>query len=311
MLGIALSWFLLDGGEGGAGSRLSSVRDLLAGMMPGHAVTAALFFVASVALRAVRLSLLSHRNEAGPLVLFPVTAAHVGLGHILPARISDIALIALLRGYAGLRAGSGLGAVVLAKLMDLLAVGLVVLLAVAGGSGTAVLIPAAVVLLGALAGLVHLRRFLAWIRGPLARMLDRRPAMHRFYDDLTEAAGIWQDSPARTLGAAACSIAIWVTKLMMFVQIVAALRIPDLPLWKVFFAGAVTELIMALPIQGLFNFGVAEAGWTAGMAAVGVSGEGVVISGFGIHLMWMFMAVSLLVLCLPFFAFGSQARRNG
>jgi hypothetical protein len=307
--GVVVTWLLLGASGSEAALRISEVRGVLGAADRTCLGWAALLYVASIVLRAVRWSLLAQRSDAKPLRLLPVTAVHVGLGHILPARLSDVLMIGLLRGLLGVRTAHGTAAVLLSKLLDLLVVGLVVAFAVAGGSGSGrMTAAAAAILIGALAGLVFLRRLLEGFRKLAGRILEGRPRLARFLADLSEASGIWQEQPRRTLAAALVSIAIWLAKLFMFVELVSAIHLAGLPTWKIFFAAAVTELIMALPVQGLFSLGIAEAGWAAGLAMVGVGGEKAVISGFSIHLIWMTMAIGLMILALPALPFAAKGR---
>lgn len=298
--GVVLTWLLLGGSAHEASLRIGQVRSVLAGTEPSRLWAAAALYLLSVMLRAVRWSLVAHRSETGALRLLPVTSVHVGLGHVLPARLCDVVLVGLLRGLLGVRAAYGTAAVLLAKLMDLLVVGLVVALAVADGSQSQVLpVAAAGILVCALAGLVFLRRVIVLARRMTGGFISKRPRLDRFVTDLAGAAGMWQERPWRTLAAAGVSIAIMLSKLLMFVELVSAIHLFALPVWKIFFAGAVTDLIMALPIQGLFSLGVTEAGWAAGLSMVRVGGETAVVSGFSVHLLWMAMAVSLMLLSLP------------
>jgi len=307
LAGAVFTWLLLGADSGEASRRIGQVAGTLRTADRSAVACAAVLYGISITLRAIRWSLLAHRSGAGPLRLLPVTATHIGLGHVLPARISDILMIGLLRGILGIRAAHGTAAVLLSKLLDLLAVGLVVALAAAGGAGSTAMQAASVLLLlVAVAGLAFLRRILDLFRRLAGRFLERKPRLARFAADLAEASGLWQERRSRTLLAVSISIAIWVAKLFMFVQLVSAVHLlAGLPVWKVFFAGAATELIMALPIQGLFGLGVAEAGWAGGLALVGVGGERAVLSGFSVHLIWMAMAVCLMLISLPALPFAA------
>lgn len=295
--GLVLTWLMLGGPSGEAGERASEILRTISSADPAMILLGAAAFCASILLRACRLSVLAC-GEMPFGRAAPYTATHIGLGHVLPLRLADVLLVGMLRG-GGVPAGSGTGIVLTAKLLDLSSLGLVVLCALAAGAGASLAIPSAVALLGGIAGIAAMPGLASMLRpasrGPLAG-----PRAVRFLEGLRGASMIWATHRTRFLAAAGLSVLTWVAKLSMFPALAAAVGFTGPEPWQVFFAGAGAELIMALPVQGLFNLGIAEAGWTAGFALLGVTGEDVVTSGFSVHLIWLAAAVAAMLASLPF-----------
>jgi uncharacterized membrane protein YbhN (UPF0104 family) len=156
-----------------------------------------------------------------------------------------------------------------------------------------------VALLGGIAGIAAMPALVSLVR-PAARGPLAGPRAVRFLEGLRVASMIWTTHRGRFLAAAALSVLTWIAKLSMFPALAAAVGFTGPEPWQVFLAGAGAELIMALPVQGLFNLGIAEAGWTAGFALLGVTGEEVVTAGFSVHLIWLTSAVAAMLASLPF-----------
>jgi hypothetical protein len=100
----------------------------------------------------------------------------------------------------------------------------------------------------------------------------------------------------------------------MFLLMLEALGVTGVPGWKIFLASGITNIIMALPINGLLSIGTTEAGWTAAFAMVGVEGSlisnfDIVELGFSVHILWMIMAVVLMLLAMPLLIWDGRRRR--
>ncbi|MBN1434344.1 hypothetical protein JW921_06245, partial [Candidatus Fermentibacterales bacterium] len=129
----------------------------------------------------------------------------------------------------------------------------------------------------------------------------------RWFDDLCGAL-CTRGRLGRLALALALSILAWGCKLGMFACLLVSVGLTGVPLWKVFFASAVTDLTMALPVHGLFSMGTVETGWVAGFAVVGV--EGVVEEGFAVHVLWLLLALLIMCSCLPWLALARPGRKD-
>jgi uncharacterized membrane protein YbhN (UPF0104 family) len=300
-LGALLTYALLRS-TGDAGEAVSRILRSIARTSPRYLLTGFCLFVASQIMRSLRWKVLAFRRNVRMSVSIPVTAAHIGLSHILPIRLSEVALLGMFRFYGDLPVGDGMAMVILSKLTDLLAMGVVIGGAVAVGlSGTPVLAASALVVAG-FAGILVLPWLLKVSYRPLAAMAMKMRVGRggvRWLRDLRCAASIRGQGKRMALGMA-LSVAAWGLKLWMFSFLLLAVGVRGVPLWKVFFASGFMDLTLVLPIHGLLSLGTAEAGWAAGFAIVGVTG--LVEEGFSVHILWLSMAVFLMILALPFLA---------
>ncbi len=308
--GAALTLCLLGRG-GGVGESAAVIRSTLSDARPAPLGMALLLFFLSQVFRAWRWKLLSWDHPIAFGTALPLNAVHVGLGHLLPLRLADPLLVGLFRRYGGLSLGRGAATVLLSKFLDMAAMGILAACAVAAGLSGSFAAAAAMVGVGSLAAVFLLPTAMGVLRKPLMAVSGGR--FSRGYDNIEQAVRVGAGRRGRFSGAFGLSLGAWTLKLFMFVFLLRALGVEFRPVWKVLVAGAVTDATLAMPVHGLMGMGTLEAGWTAGFAAVGVTGElapglGVVQAGFSMHLLWMtfaviFMAAAWLYLLL----FGRKA----
>ncbi len=317
ILGLFLSWLLLStsGGQGGITAALNSIFNRVADADTGLLLGAFALFLLSQILRAFRWIILSFNRKIPFSLSMPITSIHIGLGHLLPVRLSDIAFVGLLRHFGAVPVGYGTATVVSAKLLDLTAMGIVIGSAVAAGVGEMALVAPILVLIGSL-GIIFMNPLLRVVRKPIVWILQKLlpGGKTHWFDDLLEASAI-QGRKGKIASAFVVSLVNWICKLMMFCLLLESLGITGIPLWKIFFASGVTDLTMALPVHGLLSLGTLEAGWAAVFAMVGIegiiaSGTNVIELGFSIHLLWMFMAVFLMILAIPWLWFRSRKKNK-
>jgi len=285
-----------------SGSMRSTITNILTALGRADSfwllVSLVLFSVTQL-LRALRWQVLSwdHRITLGRSL--PLTAVHVGLGHLLPMRLSDVALVGLFRKYAYLPFGNGAATVMLAKIMDVIAMGFVVACSfVAGLSGPVVYVAASVSVIGLLS-LFFLPFILSFFIRPVKNIFGSGKFL-TLLKELTEATAITSGRRSAVMLAMGLSVTGWAVKLFMFYALLRAVGVHGLPLWQIFTASAITDLTMALPVHGLLSLGTVEAGWVAGFKLAGVSGTlpgglSVIEAGFSVHLLWLSMAVLLML----------------
>ena len=312
--GLALAWLLLEL-SGGAGRALPQIVRRVGSADPGLLLGALSLFLLSQVLRAFRWMILSFRDKVPFSVSMPVTSIHIGLGHLLPARLSDVVFVTLFRHVGAVPVGRGTATIIHAKLLDIIAMGVVIGFSLAAGIGRAALAAPILALCGC-AGIFFLSPVLRSLRRPVTWLLRRLGLTSGpgWYNDLVEASSV-RGNLGRLTGAFAVSLAAWVSKLSMFCLLTASLGVTVIPFWKVFFAGMVTDLTIALPINGLLSIGTVEAGWTAGFAMVGVEGivspgVSVVELGFSMHLLWIAMAVVLMLPAIPWIWLTTRRRKS-
>jgi len=317
VIGLVIAWLLLrySVGSGGISSAISNIFSRVAQTDILLLLGAFLLFLSSQILRAFRWILLSFGKKPRLTLSMAVTAIHVGLGHLLPFRLADVAFVGLFKHFGKVPVGHGTAKVFLAKLLDLMAMGVVIGSAVAAGAGEMALIAPLLLLFGFL-GIVFMSSILRAVQKPLLWILGRILHLHKtqWFDDLIEASSV-RNRKGKLAAAFLVSILVWVTKLTMFCFLLEALGVTGVPGWKVFLASGVTNIIMALPINGLMSIGTVEAGWTAGFAMVGI--EGLVISnmnivelGFSVHILWTLMAILMMIMAIPLLWIDSKLKNR-
>ncbi len=296
--GAALTYYLLSL-SGSPGETVGGIAKALEDSDPLWLAAAFALFTISQVIRAIRWKLLSNRHTISLREALPLTSVHVGLGHLLPLRLSDLALVGLFRRYASLPTGSGAATVMLSKVMDLIAMGSVVAFSFLAGLGGPVVYAAAATAIAGVVSLFFMPRLLGLFTIPLKAILGEGRITSAWRDMLVSI----RITPGRRRSvsmAMAASIAAWATKLFMLNCLLMAVGVRGIPLWQAFTAFAITDLTMALPIHGLLSLGTVEAGWVAGFALMGLRGElpgglTVVEAGFSVHLLWLSMAVLLML----------------
>lgn len=308
LAGATLTYYLLTR-SGSAASTVDSILTAVGGSDPRWLGSAFLLFAATQLVRAWRWQLISHDHRITLKRSLPLTSVHVGLGHLLPVRLSDVALVGLFRKYAALPAGSGAATVMLAKIMDVIAMGSVVAFSFLAGLSGPVVYIAAITAVAGIVSLFFLPAVLGIFTAPL-KAIAGQGRITAAWNDMVSSIRITPERRRTVSLAMGASIAAWAIKLFMFQALLRAVGVTGLPLWQVFTACAVTDLTMALPVHGLLSLGTVEAGWVAGFALVGITatlpgGLTVVEAGFSVHLLWLSMAVLLMLAGMSFLLFTS------
>lgn len=297
LAGASLTYFLLSrSGSGSTETTLRNIMGAVKGSDPEWLGAGFLFFILSQAVRAWRWQLISHGHRIPFSEAVTVTAIHVGLGHLLPVRMADVALVGLFRKRSSIPLGYGTSTVILAKIMDVIAMGSVVALSFIWGlSGPVIYIAGAAAALG-VGSLFFLPGLFGLLSAPVSRIFGANGRVSSAWRDVVTSMKITGERRRSVSLAMGCSLAAWALKLFMFNALLHAVGVEGLPLWQVFTASAITDLIMALPVHGLLGMGTMETGWVAGFALVGLTGAlpgdlTVVEAGFTVHLLWLSMAV--------------------
>lgn len=296
--GALLTYYLLSR-SGSLETTVGNIAGALQKADPSWLILAFLLFSVTQLLRAWRWQVLSWDHSILLKQSLPLTALHVGLGHLLPVRLSDVALVGLFRKYASLPVGNGAATVILAKIMDVIAIGFVVAASfMTGLSGPVVYVAASASIIGLLS-LFFLPQILSIFMKPVKAVFGSGKITET-WSELTEATEINADRRSGVTIAMILSVASWSVKLFMFYALLRSVGVHSLPVWQIFTASAVTDLTMALPVHGLLSLGTVEAGWVAGFKLTGISGTlpgglSVIEAGFTVHLLWLSMAVLLML----------------
>ena len=88
------------------------------------------------------------------------------------------------------------------------------------------------------------------------------------------------------------SLISWIMIFLMLYAFLRGLRV-EISFLKAVFGSTFAVIANALPISGLGNWGLLEAGWTAGFMVVGLAKDKAIATGFGVHI--MIFAITILV----------------
>jgi uncharacterized membrane protein YbhN (UPF0104 family) len=88
------------------------------------------------------------------------------------------------------------------------------------------------------------------------------------------------------------SLASWILSYWMFYAFLRGFGISTTAM-KVVFGSTIAIVANVLPISGLGNWGILEAGWAAGFMLVGLSKVEAIATGFGVHIL-LFLTSALM-----------------
>lgn len=253
---------------------LSSLASASLGML------AASFFlvVLGQVFRGWRIAVLVSPRAAPSFIAYRISVLHNFLASLLPARLGELALPAMLKRSYGIDYGVGTGILLGARILDLL-----IILSVAGVTFWMV-VPAGSELgwlrgLGLLGGLSaiaaflamhYLRRGSAYLAGRLAERSEPKMA-GRLLSFIVRILRACAAIPARRLLLAQISsLAVWLALFAAYhvaaLAVTATMRIDS-----TLFAGTLGSIAFVLPINGVAQVGPFEAAWTFGGILGGLS----------------------------------------
>ncbi len=289
---VVLVWFLL--GKVDATQLVDTLRSLPIGTL----LFALLGYVLINGIRALRSWLLIGRGLPFMRVAH-ITAIHMALVNLLPARTGEISYPYLLK-RDGLKVGAGIGAWGLSRIFDLF--GIVTLFCVA-----VILVPLPAALLSyrlpiialsiaavvVVAGLLFFRtsvqRLVEWV------MTGVHAQKTRFGNWLLAKSREMFDSfhvlksPQLVLAATACGVAIWLIQFIINYSVFVGIGIP-ITFAHVVLAAAMSALLSAIPVQGLIGLGTTETFWTLTLVSVGITLDQSIAAGFTQHMVTLFAA---------------------
>lgn len=237
-------------------------------------------------LRGARLSWLLPAGRLGLPGATVIAAAAQAAALFVPLRLGELALPWLLRRSIAWEAAAGVGTLLVARALDLAALGAwagAALLLLGGLEGP--LVPVAIAaLLGpplllpaALAGADRLAFCLLAPRGRRGRRWARW--VRRLHQAMVEV----RQRPLRLLAAATASLLMWGAVWTFTWMLLLAMGFAW-PLDKVVAGSAAASLANLIPLNLIANLGTLEAGWTAAFKALGFSVEEAAASGLAAHL---------------------------
>ena len=269
---------------------LEPMLSAIASAAPELLVASLLLVILGQVLRGWRIAILISPRAVPSFTAYRISVLHNFLASLLPARLGELALPAMLKRSYGIGFAAGAGILLGARILDLL-----IILSVAGISFWAV-VPAgselgglrALGLIGGLAAIAgflamqHLRRLCAhlaehqaWQSDPSKR--GRVPAL--FLKLLQACAAI---PPRRILLAQISSLTIWITLFAAYHA--AALAVASAVSFDTtLLAGTLGSIAFVLPVNGIAQVGPFEAAWAFGAVLGGLSLADALAAAVTIH----------------------------
>jgi len=98
------------------------------------------------------------------------------------------------------------------------------------------------------------------------------------------------------LAVTLASLASWVFSYWMFYAFLKGFGIST-SFMKAVFGSTIAIIVNVLPISGLGNWGILEAGWAAGFMLVGLSKVDAIATGFGVHILLFMTSAIMSLVC--------------
>jgi glycosyltransferase 2 family protein len=319
----ALLWLLLRQFS------LAELVSVVSGAQLGWILCGFLLYGLANILRAARMTRLLGWPYSRTVPLVPVMFVVSLFNNVLPMRSGELSFLYLMQGQ-GMEYGSSLGALVMSRIFDLLAVCSLFVWSVLTHSGVLAGSVAAPVLIsaGAVAVLVGLLYALPSLAQGLARFCRAQQekgaavwswldALYRQADKVARSTEILRSQ--RVIGGAVVySLLLWLVTYAWFDAFLRAIG-GSMGFVPTVLGASFAAVSKALPIGSIGGFGAHEAGWALGFALLGQETGAAILSGFTVNVLTLlasalFGSLSLIGLALrsgrSIRSFWTSARRG-
>jgi len=264
------------------------------------------FYVMSYIFRTARFHTLLNKDVTFK-GLFNIVCVHNMLNNLLPARTGELSYVFLLNKTQGKKTGDGIATLVIARILDFIAIGVIFLflfMMIRHLSGTTMqtafyAIITIVLSLGIMVFLLKsekakITRFIIQIfylfkteNSQMAKyILEKVEETFNSFDALK------QLGKYAHLISFIYTFGIWGCTYLFFYCIALAMSI-NIGFFQILFAASFAVFTTVLPIQGLGGFGTIEGGWAIGFILVNVPESVAVASGFTFHLVMLACTIFL------------------
>lgn len=288
---------------------LHDLLSLLKTMDPIWGAWGALGYILALLFRALRFKWLIHSRDIPLSDLIRISVLHNVSLMILPSKLGELSYPYLLNKMRGMTLTEGLASLIASRVYDFFTVLILFLFSSIGFqrffSFNIFLI---ILLTGLLIGLSFLvffymsslLRLLATVWGIVINRIGLKNNQFSHWGErkIRELAEDFKAIQARKtyFPVALTSLISWIMAYWMFYALLRGFG-TNLPFLKVIFASTIALFGNALPISGLGNWGILEAGWTAGFILVGLSKETAIATGFGVHIAIFIIGIAIGSLC--------------
>ncbi len=269
------------------------------------ALLGGLGYLLAILCRAFRYKWLIHSRDVPVSDLFRISVFyHLSL-MVLPSKLGELTYPYFLNKLSGMTMTEGLASLIASRIYDVFTILIIFFIAFIGFQSAFHVNPLLTILLILfLIGLTFLAFFymsvlLKLFSKMLGIVLERTGLSRRksFQWTLDKIHTMAEDFDAiqakRTyLSVTLASLSSWVFSYWMFYAFLKGFGIST-PVMKMVFASTIAIIANVLPVSGLGNWGILEAGWAAGFMLVGISKVEAIATGFGVHIL-LFMTSALM-----------------
>jgi uncharacterized protein (TIRG00374 family) len=287
---------------------LKDLYTLLKNADPFWILLGALAYLLGIFFRALRYKWLIHSKEIPLSDLFRISVFYNFSLMVLPSKLGELSYPYFLNRLCGMNMTEGLASLIASRVYDFFTILVIFLLGSIGFQSLfKINVFLIIVLVALLFGLTFfaffymsdLMKFFSNALGKISQRIGGKNSklfqwtqrkIHEMAEDFCAI------KARRTyLPVTVTSLVAWIMAFWMFYALLKGFGV-SVPFSKVIFGSTVAIVANALPISGLGNWGILEAGWTAGFLLVGLSKVEAITTGFGVHIiLFMTGAVTSLV----------------
>lgn len=280
---------------------LSDIISALASVNPLYLAASFILFILLYVTRALRFCvMLNVKDLAG---MFNIVCTHSMANNVVPFRAGELAFVYLAKMRMGISMGVGMAVIALSRLYDVLAICILfiasLLLAREGFGYFSGFVPFVAALALALAlliiAIVWLNKyFAAFTRRVFSiKVLDGLRTIPAKVDEICGYCSSLRTGRS-TAAILAITMAMWAFQALNMYLISSGMGL-GLNFWTAVVGMLLAIVLIALPIQGVGNFGSFELAWAAIFVALGAPVAAAVSSGFAVHLIILFFTTILWV----------------
>jgi len=284
---------------------LEDLYTLLKSIDPLWAILGSAGYLFAILFRALRYKQLIHSKDIPLAELFRISAFyHLSL-MVLPSKLGELSYPYLLNRISGMNMTEGLASLIVSRVYDFFIILMVFLFASFGFQGLfrinlfLVILLASVLICLTLLVFFYIDTFLRLFSTVLGRISNwtgpkKKKPFRWAQTKIQEMAEDFIAIKAKRtyVSVTLTSLISWIMVFWMFYAFLRGFGI-EISYLKMVFGSTVAVIANALPISGLGNWGLLEAGWAAGFMIVGLSKGEAIATGFGVHI--MIFAVSALI----------------
>jgi len=282
---------------------------LLFHLDPGWALSGCLGYVLSLLFRALRIRWLVHSKDLSLSQFIRTSVLHNFSLMILPSKLGELAYPYLMNRMCGITLTEGLASLITGRIYDFFITFMMLLISGMGfpeilkiNVWVAGMITASCMSVTFLA-LFHMSRLARWVSTVFealsSRVRFKRGNPFSWVREKTRHISADFDAIHLRRGYVPVTLLTLLSWLMAFWMFYAFLRGFGISIsfLHVIFGSSIALFVNALPISGLGNWGILEAGWTAGFLLVGLSKEKAIATGFGVHILVFIITGLFAILC--------------